>query len=107
MIFRLGGAGCREQTGGIRKVLEAVLKVVRIIRLSRCPGTTLLLTRNGPANGSQRKPNGSSLLAVAWKVSVTCGATSFAPGANTWPTPGKVCSRLPIREKTGLEELLP
>src|SRR5580692_4804686 len=105
-IFQPGGIGFPAHAGGIPKVREAVSKVGRIIRLSRCLGTTLLLTRNGPVNGSQRKPNGSSPLGAVWKVSATFGATSSAPVANTWPTPGKVCFQLPTPQKTDLSEHL-
>src|SRR5260221_2476906 len=101
-IFRFGGVGCTERTGGIWKALHLLLREENSIQSFRSRGTTRWHMPNGRVNGYPRKLSGNSPPAAGWTQSDTSGVTTSSQAVNTWRTPGKDCSRFKTVAKMDL-----
>src|SRR5260221_11493027 len=92
-IFRFGGVGCTERTGGIPKALQLLLREENSIQSFRSRGTTRWHMPNGRVNGYPRKLSGNSPPAAGWTQNDTSGVATSSQAVNKWRTPGKDCSR--------------
>ena len=83
-----GGSGRRGRSGRVRKALGVPSRSERTTR--SCTSRTKMLspTPAGSEPICRPKPNGSTPLAVASRVSSSRGATNRGPVARRWPTRG-------------------
>ena len=106
-ITPTGGSGHPGRVGVIRLDRRVRSMVSSSTRLSTLPTRMLRRTRRGQGKNCQRRPSGSELLVVAWKVRDLHGEMSTFLMERRWQIPGK--ASFPGRTccSMAFQELLP